>query len=228
MKLDITLEQIIHILIKRLPLILLFACLAGIASAVYSWQCLDNVYQTSSTVMVSNSKKVSVSAEQMTSSDYKFNVQLVNSYSVLCRTNRVLDQVIATLDLPMTTNQLGSMISVVSEKNTDIIYIFVTSGDPILAQNICNTMTSVFQKEVINIMKMDNVRIIDKAPLPRNPVAPNRDRNVLIGVMLGMIFGVALGFALELLDRTVKTDEQIQEILGVPVLGTMPRIKGKK
>ena len=228
MKLDITLEQIIHILIKRLPLILLFACLAGIASAVYSWQFLDNVYQTSSTVIVSNSKDVTVSTEQMTSSDYKFNVQLVNSYSVLCRTNRVLDQVIATLDLPMTAIQLGSMISVASVNKTDIINISVTSGDPILAQNICNTMTSVFQKEVINIMKMDNVRIIDEAPLPRNPIAPNRDRNVLIGVILGMVFGVALGFALELLDRTVKTDEQIQEILGVPVLGTMPRIKGKK
>jgi len=228
MKSEMTLEQIFHIIVKRLPLIVLFACLAGIASAVYSWQYLDNIYQTSSTVMVSKSKEVSVSTEQMTASEYNFNVQLVNSYSVLCRTNRVLDQVIAALDLPMTANQLGSMISVASVNDTEIIYISVTSGDPILAQNICNTMTSVFQKEVINIMKMDNVQIIDKAPLSLYPVAPNRERNVLVGVMLGMILGAALGFALELLDRTVKTDEQIQEILGVPVLGTMPRIKGNK
>jgi len=228
MKSEMTLEQIFHIIVKRLPLIVLFACLAGIASAVYSWQYLDNIYQTSSTVMVSKSKEVSVSTEQMTASEYNFNVQLVNSYSVLCRTNRVLDQVIAALDLPMTANQLGSMISVASVNDTEIIYISVTSGDPILAQNICNTMTSVFQKEVINIMKMDNVQIIDKAPLSLYPIGPNRERNVLVGVMLGMILGAALGFALELLDRTVKTDEQIQEILGVPVLGTMPRIKGNK
>jgi len=228
MKSEITLEQIFHIIIKRLPLIVLFACLAGIASAVYSWQYLDNVYQTSSTVMVSNSKNAAVLTEQMTSSDYNFNVQLVNSYSVLCRTNRVLDQVIAALGIPMTANQLSSMISVASVNDTEIIYISVTSGDPILAQSICNTVASVFEKEVINIMKMDNVQIIDKAPLPLYPVAPNRERNVLIGVLLGLVLSAALGFALELLDRTVKTDEQIQEILGVPVLGTMPRIKGKK
>jgi len=227
MKSQTTLEQIFHIIIKRMPMIVLFACLGGILSAVYSWQFLNNVYQTSSTVMVSNSKDASASTEQMTSSDYNFNVQLVNSYSVLCRTNRVLDQVIAALDLPMTADQLSSMISVASVNDTEIIYISVTSGDPILAQNICNTMTAVFQKEVINIMKLDNVQIIDKAPLVLTPVSPNRERNVLMGVMLGMILGAALGFALEFLDRTVKTDKQIQEILGVPVFGTMPRMKGK-
>jgi len=228
MKSEITLEQIFHIIIKRLPLVVLFACLAGILSAVYSWQYLNNVYQTSSTVMVSNSKDASATTEQMTSSDYNFNVQLVNSYSVLCRTNRVLDQVIEELSLPMTENQLSSMISVAAVNDTEIIYITVTSEDPVLAQRICNTMTSVFQKEVINIMKMDNVQIIDKAPLSLYPIAPNRERNVIIGVMLGLVLGAALGFALELLDRTVKTDEQIQSILGVPVIGTMPRMKAKR
>ena len=227
MQSEITLEQIFHILIKRLPMIVLFACLGGVVSAVYSWQYLDNVYQTSSTVMVSNSKDASAATAQMTSSEYNFNVQLVNSYSALCRTNRVLDQVITTLDLPITADQLSSMVSVASVNDTEIIYISVRNGDPVLAQTICNTMTTVFQKEVINIMKMDNVQIIDKAPLMLAPVSPNRERNVLIGVMLGAVLGAALGFALELLDRTVKTDEQIQEILGVPVLGTMPRMKGK-
>lgn len=226
MKSEISIEEIFHILIKWMPLIVLCAIVGGVLSGVYSWRYLDNVYQTSSIVMVSNSKDSSDVTEQMTSSEYNFNVQLVNSYSALCRTNRVLDQVIDTLDLPMTANQLSSLISVASVNDTEIIYISVRSGDPLLAQNICNTMTEVFQKEVINIMKMDNVQIIDNAPLMLAPISPNRERNVLIGVMLGIVLGAALGFALELLDNTVKTDEQIQELLGVPVLGTVPNMKG--
>ena len=170
MKSEMTLEQIFHILIKKLPLIIILACTAGIISGIYSWQFMDNAYQTSSTVMVSSSKDIDTSTEQLTASDYYLNVQLVNSYSVLCKTNRVLNQVISTLNLPMTADQLGRMISVTSVNSTEIIYISVTCGDPALAQSICNTLTSVFQNEVITIMKMDNVQIIDKAPLIPNPI----------------------------------------------------------
>jgi len=226
MKSEMTLEQIFHILIKKLPLIIILACTAGIISGIYSWQFMDNAYQTSSTVMVSSSKDIDTSTEQLTASDYYLNVQLVNSYSVLCKTNRVLNQVISTLNLPMTADQLGRMISVTSVNSTEIIYISVTCGDPALAQSICNTLTSVFQNEVITIMKMDNVQIIDKAPLIPNPISPNREKNVLLGVLFGIILGAVLGFVLEFMDRTVKTEEQIQEILGVSVLGTMPRMKG--
>ena len=226
MKSEMTLEQIFHIFIKRLPLIIILACAAGIISGIYSWQFMDNVYQTSSTVMVSSSKDTDISTEQLTASDYYLNLQLVNSYSVLCKTNRVLNQVISALDLPMTGNQLGRLISVASVDSTEIIYISVTCGDPVLAQNICNTLTTVFQDEVITIMKMDNVQIIDQAPLILTPISPNREKNVLLGVLFGIVLGAVLGFAMEFMDRTVKTEEQIQEILGVSILGTMPRMKG--
>ena len=229
MKSEMTIEQILHVLWKRLPLIVLLACLGGVLSGVYSWQYLGNVYQTNSTVMVSSTKNSTIiSDQQLTTGDYNLNVQLVNSYRVLCKTNRVLDQVISELNLPISADQLSSMISVGSVTNTQIIYIYVTGGDPALTQSICNTLTTVFQKEVISIMKMDNVQIIDTAPLPVYPVSPNRERNVLVGVMLGIVLGILLGVALEFLDRTVKTDEQIQEILGISILGTIPRMRRGK
>jgi capsular polysaccharide biosynthesis protein len=232
MKSEMTIEQIFRVLWKRLPLIVLLACLGGVLSGVYSWQYLSNVYQTNSMVMVSSTKNSTISTvstdQQLDASDYYLNLQLVNSYSVLCKTNRVLDQVISELGLPMTAAQLSSMISVTSVKDTEIINIYVTGGDPALTQSICNTLTTVFQKEVISIMKMDNVQVIDTASLPTYPISPNRERNVLIGVLLGIVLGAVLGLALEFLDRTVRTEEQIQTIMGVPVLGTVPRIKGKK
>ena len=229
MKSEMTIEQIFHVLWKRLPLIVLLACLGGVLSGIYSWQFLNNTYQTHSTVMVSSTKNSTIiSDQQLTSGDYYLNVQLVNSYSVLCKTNRVLDQVILELNLPMSSEQLGSMISVGSVTDTQIIYIYVTGGDPVLTQSICNTLTTVFQKEVVSIMKMDNVQIIDTAPLPLYPISPNRERNVLVGILIGIVLGAIISFAFELLDRTVRTEEQVQEILGVPVLGTMPRIKASK
>jgi len=222
-EIEISIEQIFHIIFKRIGLVLLIPILAAVGTGLFSWFLLADVYQASSTVIVSN-QKASTDISQLTVSDYNLNVQLVDSYSVICKTNRVLDQVIAELGLPMTTAQLSDKISVTSANKTEIIHIQVKDKDPVLAQSITNTMTGIFQKEVKEIMKMDNVQIIDEAPLPRIPVEPSRVRNVIIGALAGLVIGLGLAFLLEYLDRSVKSEEQVTAILGVPVLGSVPRI----
>jgi len=222
-EIEISIEQIFHIIFKRIGLVLLIPILAAVGTGLFSWFLLADVYQASSTVIVSN-QKASTDISQLTVSDYNLNVQLVDSYSVICKTNRVLDQVIAELGLPMTTAQLSDKISVTSANKTEIIHIQVKDKDPVLAQSITNTMTGIFQSEVKEIMKMDNVQIIDEAPLPRVPVEPNRVLNVIIGALVGLVIGLGLAFLLEYLDRSVKSEEQVTAILGVPVLGSVPVI----
>jgi len=223
MSTELSIEQIFHIIIKRIALVLLVPILAAVGSGLFSWFLLDDVYQASSTVIVSN-QKTTVDANQLTASDYNLNIQLVNSYRVICKTNRVLDQVITELGLPMTTSQLSNKVSVTAAGDTEIIHIQVMDKDPVLAQSITNTMTRIFQSEVKDIMKMDNVQIIDEAPLPQIPAEPNRVRNVILGALIGLVMGIGLAFLLEYLDRSVKTEEQVTAILGVPVLGSIPRL----
>ena len=225
METEFTLDQIFQLLLKRLVLILALGIVAAIGVAIVSWQFMDDVYQASSSVIVSNSTE-SETSQPLTYNDYTLNVKLVNSYTIICKTNRVLDQVISKLDLRMSTAQLSSKISVTSVDNTEIIHISVKDEDPVLAQNITNTLTEVFQDEVKEIMKMDNVQIIDPAPLPLSPIEPNRVRNVLLGALVGLAAGIALAFLLEYLDRSVKTEEQAEELLGIPVLGAVPKIAG--
>ena len=225
METEFTLDQIFQLLLKRLILILALGTVAAIGAAVVSWQFMDDIYQASSSVIVSSSKE-SDASQPLTYTDYTLNVKLVNSYTIICKTNRVLDQVISKLDLRMSTAQLSSKISVSSVDDTEIIHISVKDEDPVLAQNITNTLTEVFQKEVKEIMKMDNVQIIDPAPLPLAPIEPNRVRNVLLGALVGLAAGIALAFLLEYLDRSVKTEEQAEELLGIPVLGAVPKIAG--
>ena len=225
METEFTLDQIFQLLLKRLVLILALGIVAATGVAIVSWQFMDDVYQASSSVIVSNSTE-SDTSQPLTYNDYTLNVKLVNSYTIICKTNRVLDQVISKLDLRMSTAQLSSKISVTSVDNTEIIHISVKDEDPVLAQNITNTLTEVFQEEVKQIMKMDNVQIIDPAPLPLSPIEPNRVRNVLLGALVGLAAGIALAFLLEYLDRSVKTEEQAEELLGIPVLGAVPKIAG--
>lgn len=182
---------------------------------------VDDYYQAYSTIIVSNQKTKTVTdaSSSLTISDYNLSVSLVDSYSVLCKTNRVLDQ----LNLPMTAGQLGSKISVASAGDTEIIHILVIDQDPVLAQNIANTLSRVFQNEVVDIMKMDNVQIIDEAQIHRGSVGPDRIKYVMMGFAAGLVLGIAPAFLLEYLDRPVKTEEQVAAILGIPVLGSIPR-----
>jgi len=223
MSAELSIEQIIHILYKRLALVVLLPLITAVASGFYSWYMLDDVYQASSTVIVSN-KEVLIETGQLTVSDYNLNVELVDSYRILCKTNRVLNQVIDKLNLSMSAAALGEKISITSASDTDIIHILVKDKDPVLAQSITNTLTSIFQSEVKKIMMMDNVQIIDEASLPLSPVEPNRTQNVILGILIGFAAGIALAFLLEYFDRSVKSEAQFTEILGIPVLGSVPKM----
>lgn len=216
---ELSIEQVIHVLFKRIAIVLLIPIITAAATGYYSWYILKDVYQASSTVMVSSQTPAT-----MTAGDYSLNVQLVDSYSVLCKTNRVLNQVIAELGLPLTVGQLSDKISVTASGDTEIIHILVKDEDPLMAQSITNTLTRVFQDEVKVIMKMDNVQIIDEAQLPDQPVEPNRMRNLIFGVLGGLVIGLVLAFMIEFFDRSVRTEEQLSDILKIPVLGSVPKL----
>lgn len=218
-----TLEQFFAIILKRLWLIILVTILTGTVAGLYSWLVIRNMYQARTTIIVS-SQNIDTAQGQMTYTDYTLNIKLVNSYSVICKTNRVLDQVIEELGLPLTSRQLSSKIAVSAAKDTEIINIAVNDSNPARAQAIANSLTTVFQREVKGIMKMDNVQIIDEAPLPTSPISPNRPRNLMLGIMVGLMLGVGLAVLVDYLDRSIKTEEQITELIGIDVLASVPRI----
>lgn len=222
-----TIHEILSLLKKRILLITLLTIVFGAGAFTYANTMLVDYYQAYAVLIVSNTNSTTL-VNSLTTSEYNLNIQLVNSYRVLCKTDRVLSQVVQELNLPYSVNTLKSMVSVGSQSDTEIIRIFVTNTDPQMAQLIANTVSKVFQKEVADIMKMDNVQIIDEAQLPVAPTGPDRTKYGLTGLLLGLVAGVGLSLLLELIDKTIRTKEQLQELLAVPMLGMIPRIDGRK
>jgi capsular polysaccharide biosynthesis protein len=110
-------------------------------------------------------------------------------------------------------------------KDTEIIKIQVMDTDPKLAAEIANETAEVFMDSVKTIMKVENVQVIDKAQPPENPVKPRPKLNMAIAGVLGIMAGVFLAFLLEYMDNTLKTPEDIEKHLGLPVLGAIPMVK---
>ncbi len=88
-------------------------------------------------------------------------------------------------------------------------------------------MSRLKQTDVSTELKASNIRIVDPAVVPRAPIRPNRQRDVLFGLLMGLMAALGLAFFLEYLDNTLKTPEDVREHLGVPLLGVIGEMESK-
>jgi Capsular polysaccharide biosynthesis protein len=225
MELDI--KDIGKLLKKSWAIIVVLSIIATAASALVSLYLIEKQYTSSAMIMVSATKTTTQNGQNqnnMTSSDYDLNVKLVDSYTVLCKSDRILNQVIGKLNLNFTPEKLAEKIKVESEMDTDIISISVTDPSAQMSTDITNTLVDVFKQEVTNIMKMDNVQVIDYATLPDKPSSPDVPVNTAIAFIVGFIVSIIIALARYYFDDTIKNEDQLTEKLNIPVIGSVPKI----
>ncbi|CAH0346452.1 Wzz/FepE/Etk N-terminal domain-containing protein [Bacillus sp. CECT 9360] len=219
----ISLKELFGTLKKRLSLIIIITLLATLASGIISYFFLTPIYQASTQILVNQSKN-----EQSiyNNNEVQTNLQLVNTYNVIIKSPAILDLVNKELDLGMTTEQLNGKITVQSEQDSQVINLTVQDTDPQKAADIANATADVFQKEIVKIMNVDNVKVIAKATMADNqsPVKPNPLLNIAIALVVGLMAGIGLSFLLEYLDNTIKTEQDIEKQLELPVLGVITKI----
>ena len=150
------------------------------------------------------------------------NQKLVTTYGEIVKSRVVTDEVINNLGLDLTYKEFTEKVNVNLVKDTEIIKIEVTDTNPQLATKIANETAQVFMKSVMDIMKVENIQVIDEAQVPELPIKPRPKLNMAIAGVLGLMVSIFLVFLLEYIDNTIKTPEDIQRYLELPVIGTIP------
>jgi len=213
------------ILRKRWTIVVALPLIAALISGLVSFFILKPVYQASITLIVGKkTPDLYQAAGQMI--DYNVlmaNQQLAKTYAMIARSRTVEQNTLVDLNLPLKVAELDKMISVDPVPNTEILEILVSNTSPELASSIANTMAQEFSKAVIDIKKVDSVSIVDRAVIPDKPVLPRKAINVLIAFILGLITSIGLILLLESMDNTVKSSEDVEKLLGIPVLGSIPQ-----
>jgi capsular polysaccharide biosynthesis protein len=219
----ISLKELFHTLRKRLSLIVIITALATMTSGIVSYFVITPIYQASTQILVNQAKNDQLTFQY---NEIQTNLQLINTYNVIIKSPAILDLVVEQLDLPETIEQLNEKITVNSEKDSQVVNISVQDPDPERAATIANTIATVFQKEIQNIMNVDNVNILSKAEVKENPspIKPKPMLNMAIAFVVGLMTGVGIAFLLEYLDNTIKTEQDIERILELPVLGAISEI----
>lgn len=223
----ISLKELVGTLRKRLSLITLITLLAVVLSGAVSFFVLTPVYQSSTQLLVN---KAQSDQPMYNMSEIQSNLQLINTYNVIMKSPRILDHVIADLDLDMTPGQLNEKVTVQSEKDSQVVNVTVNDPDPYVAAEIANKIADVFQTEIVKIMNVDNVSILTKAEVGENaaPVKPQPLLNIAIAFVVGAMAGVGLAFLLEYLDNTIKTEQDVEKLLELPVLGVIATFEEQK
>jgi capsular polysaccharide biosynthesis protein len=219
----ISLKELFLTLKKRLSLIIIIAAIATATSGIVSYFLLTPVYQSSTQILVNQSKN---DQQVYTAGEVQTNLQLINTYNVIIKSPAILDKVIEQEKLDMSAGALNGLVTVSSEQNSQVVNITVQNEDPQTAANIANTIATTFKSEISTLMNVDNVSILTEAQIGENPspIDPKPVLNMAIALVVGVMAGVGLAFLLEYLDNTIKTEQDIENQLGLPVLGAITTI----
>lgn len=223
---EINLKELIKAILLRWWIIIICVALSTGASIFYNKYKIVPVYSANATIYVG--KNIESNAFQ--ANDLYIGSALISDYREIAKSRRVATRVIKELEIPyMTPSAMSSMIGVNQKGDTRFIEININSTKPVLAMDIANKVAEVLQEQIKEIIKIENVQIIDRAVLPRFPIATNERRNQIIGVMLGLVIGAFIAYIIDYMDDTIKTPEDVINAVNIPVIGTIPvfQTKGK-
>lgn len=221
----IDLKEMLDYFKSKISIIILITAVVGVLGCVYGLFIQVPKYQSSSTVLLIGGAS---NDSALTYNDVSLNKNLVSTYSEIVKSKRVLNQVIENLELDYSYSKLYSMISVSSVTNTELIKITVTDTDKTNAMDITNETTNVFAKEIPELYNISNVNILDEAEEASNPSNVSVTKQAILFIMVGLVLGLGVVFLIYYFDRTIKSVEQVETKLGLPVLGTVQEYKGGK
>ncbi|WP_347112913.1 Wzz/FepE/Etk N-terminal domain-containing protein [Streptococcus parasanguinis] len=208
---------------KRKFSIVLVALVFAIAAFGYSAFLAKKEYQSTSRIYVVSRQNQDNNA--LTNSDLQAGSYLVKDYREIILSQNVLTQAIEELKLDLTPAELSKKISVSVPTDTRILSITAKDGDPKEAARIANGLRNVAAEKIISVTKVSDVTTLDEAEVPQSPSSPNIRRNVLLGFIAGAGLMVVLLVVVEVLDDRVKRPEDIEELMGLTLLGIVPDIK---
>ena len=208
---------------KRKFSIVLVALVFAIAAFGYSAFLAKKEYQSTSRIYVVSRQNQDNNA--LTNYDLQAGSYLVKDYREIILYQNVLSQAIEELKLDMTPAELSKKISVSVPTDTRILSITAKDGNPKEAARIANGLRNVAAEKIIAVTKVSDVTTLDEAEVPQSPSSPNIRRNVLLGFIAGAGLMVVLMVVVEVLDDRVKRPEDIEELMGLTLLGIVPDIK---
>lgn len=215
---EIDIGHILSILWEKILLIIATGIIVGLAGFLVSKFLITPKYESETKLYVLNRANDSAT----TLSDVQLSTQLTKDYQILVTSAPVMNQVIKELGLNMKASELASTISVDTPSDTRVLQITVTSDDPKRAKDIADKVAQVSSKKICDIMKIEQVNVIEEGSMSEEPAVDTVQKWTLIGLALGIVLSCAVIIIRSMLDDTVKTTEDVEKYFDLSTLAVIP------
>ena len=216
-----TLFELFGLLRKRWKFIILLPLIAGIVTAIGA-HFLPDEYTASTTMYVLPKTDTEDVTNSVTQSDLYIASMLSNDVSTILRSARVKADVAEQFGME---NLNDYDLSITSSTTTRVITLAVTGTDPAQTAAVANALVEATSRIASEVMQIESVNVIDAAKVPTSPSGPRRALYTLVGFMAGLFAAVAIVVIRDMLDTRVRSGSDVEELVGVPVVGHFPALE---
>ncbi|MFC0269968.1 YveK family protein [Metabacillus herbersteinensis] len=202
---EIDLKELFILLKRYIWIIVGITVIATSIGAYYSYSTFTPIYQSSARIIIG------ADAETM------------KTLKVIIKDATVLDRVSKELGLNRSADSLSSQIMVENIESSQVVKISVIDSNPVTAAKIANTTIKVYQEEIVNIMDFSDVRILSEAVENEQayPINETQNRTIFIAFFVGLVISVGFAFLLDSFDDSLRSEREIENLMGLPVLGSV-------
>lgn len=220
----LTLKHIFGIFVRRLWVMALAAAVSMAGMLIINLLTFTPQYDSTATLYILRQGEGEQSYQA--DSDFSLALKVVNDCTYLLKSHAVIDEVIDSMELDMTYDQLYRKISTSNPSNTRILEVTVEADTPELAKQIVDNLCQIGQMKIAEAMGFQQVNFYERGTWNTEPC--NRTgltAYVLIGIVAALMVYAAFLIAF-LADDRIRTDEDIQQYLGLSILGNIPNAAG--
>lgn len=217
---NIKIQDIVDALKKKWQLIVCITLAFTIIATIVSFFIIKPKYQSSTQLFIG--KENTATDQKYDTNDVQMYQKLLKTYSSVITTNDLITRSFKNAEINISSEEALAGLSVVPKTDTQILEIKFISEDKQECKDVVKAITDEFVKTSTDLISNANVKVIEEVKLPEAPVSPNKKLNIAIAFLLGIMVGVGVSLLLAIMDSTFKDKNQLEEIIGLPVLGVIP------
>lgn len=216
-----TLLELFQLLKKHLKLVITLPVVCAIVMGIASFAMMDNTY-TATTSMYILAK---TDGGQMSYNDLSASQMLSNDIATLLDSDSVKSGAAKDLGL---SDLDDYKIAVSSETTTRVITLSVTGTDAKETAKVARAMANSVSTVAQNVGAAQSINVVDEAKTPESPSGPKRLLYVAVAFFAGVFIAIAYVVLEDMLNTRIRGAEEAEELLGIPVVGRIPAMKGGK
>ncbi|WP_293982728.1 YveK family protein [uncultured Clostridium sp.] len=218
---EIRIDDFISILKKNFKLGICITFLSTILSVYIAFVLIEPVYQANTKIFVGK-EATEQSDEKYSNNDVQMYQQLLKTYAELIKTNDLLEDSIRYQNYDIKSSDILKKLTVTPKADTQILEISYRNKDKVLARDILSLITDELISESSRLIPNGKLEVVETVRIPEKPISPNKKLIIIIGFSVGILLTIGIVFLKNFITDPFKNNDEIEEMLSVPVIGMIP------